>query len=624
MSVLAAVLANAALALAAVGYGGLLRHMLPDTRSALDRFGLIFLGGLGLTGTLLFDVGQAWYSRPAILVVLLPGVALGVKFAIDVVRRRETSPAGARVPIVPVPIVPAAIVAAVMLVTAVAGTVRPAGDMGYDSIAYHYLGPKVWLRDGVIRPVLDQSHTAFPALVEAEYGALMSLGGQRAPNFFAVLGISSLLLVAAGLSMRLGLQARGAWWVAALILTMPAVYDGGRSGFIDVIYAAFVLAAARVAFQAQRTGHYLLLGLFLGFAAGSKYTGLIAAALLLLVFLGVSLARTGRNSRNLLRGAVLAAAVLVLAGFPAYLRNWIVLGSPIYPPPEGLARFCHVKYLSPAAIHAFNDYIRMRGAGLGHGLLSLLLLPWNLTYHTANFNGAGGIGVAPLALAPLGFLCCLRDRFAQALAFFGLLLTLAWFFTDQESRFLIHVYTIGAILSVAGWQYARRAAPRFGPALAALVIALSVCYGLFMTARATASDLHAAVSSSFAQAERQRRIPYAASFDYLNREPSVSKVLILSSFVPGYYLNKPYVKPVGVYGEEPLPEGGDLQRILADLHALHVSHVLDVHWPGPPFALPQHNDLHLELQGTSFRLPQPPPNLTLVFEDKLQRVYRVD
>ena len=34
---------------------------------------------------------------------------------------------------------------------------EPVGDIRSDTISYHYLGPRVWLRDGVIRPVLDES-----------------------------------------------------------------------------------------------------------------------------------------------------------------------------------------------------------------------------------------------------------------------------------------------------------------------------------------------------------------------------------------------------------------------------------------------------------------------------------
>jgi hypothetical protein len=59
--------------------------------------------------------------------------------------------------------------------------------------------------------------------------------------------------VAARLPMRLGLNSCQEWWVAAIVGTMPAVYLGSHACFVDGLYAAFVLAAARIGFNAQRS-----------------------------------------------------------------------------------------------------------------------------------------------------------------------------------------------------------------------------------------------------------------------------------------------------------------------------------------------------------------------------------
>jgi hypothetical protein len=620
MSVLPAILANVVLAVAALGYGSLLRRLLPRTSSRIDRLGLTLLGGLGLLGTLLFDVGQEWFSRTAILLVIVPGEILGAIFVVDEARKTHKHATRSAIPILP-----AIVVAGVLLLTAVAGVTRPVGGMGNDAISYHFLESKIWLRDGLIRPVLDESHTAFPAIIESQYAALVAFGGERAPNFFALTGIFSMVLIASGLSNRLGLDSRETWWSAALILTMPTIYNAGVGGFIDVVYGAFVVAAARIIFDAEKTGDYLLAGMFAGFAAGTKYTGLVACVLLVLIVLLTSIFKQNQSRLRILERLSLAGAMTIAIAFPAYLRNWIFLGCPIYPPPPVLARFFHVKYMPSAAIQGFYEYIQGRGAGLGHGAVGLLLLPYNLTFHTSNFNGAGGIGLAPLALGPLGIISCHRGKFARALAAFALLLTVAWFFTDQESRFLIPVYLTLAILAVLGWRYGVQAAPRFGPALSALVIACSLLYGLLMIGRARANDLHAAVSIPFAEREEQEKIPFLPSMTYLNNERSVTKVLILNAYVPEYYLNKQYVKPVGLYGEEPLPEGHNLERIMADLHRLQVSNVLDVEWQGTSYELPQRSP-HVELpwQGMVFSLSQQPQDLVLVFEDKYQRIYRVN
>jgi hypothetical protein len=120
--------------------------------------------------------------------------------------------------------IPRLIVLLVLVLTAVAGTAEITGDWNVDAVAYHLLGPTVWLREGVIRPVLDNSTTAFPQIPETLFAVLLAVGGSRAPDFSSWLTLGLLLLISAGLAMRMGLSATQAWWVAAIVATMPAVY----------------------------------------------------------------------------------------------------------------------------------------------------------------------------------------------------------------------------------------------------------------------------------------------------------------------------------------------------------------------------------------------------------------
>ena len=93
---------------------------------------------------------------------------------------------------------PGLIVLVVLALTAVAGTAEITGDWNQDAVAYHLLGPTVWLRDGIIRPVLDNSHTAFPQIPETLFAVLLAVGGSRAPDFSSWLIFGLLLLICAG------------------------------------------------------------------------------------------------------------------------------------------------------------------------------------------------------------------------------------------------------------------------------------------------------------------------------------------------------------------------------------------------------------------------------------------
>jgi hypothetical protein len=594
--------ATSVIALAAFGAGRWLERILPASFSRLDRLACCWLGGFGLLGGVLFLIGQIAFTPVTISAVL----AAGVLASIGAFVRARTAAAGLRQNL-DVRILPAAIIALVLLLTAVAGLADITGDWGSDGAAYHLLGPKVWLRSGVIRPVLDNSHTAFPVTGEVMYGAFLALGGPHGPGFSAILTLSMFLLVVAAVSMRAGVDAGGSWWAVAFVAAMPAVYAGAHSGFVDVLYASFVLAAARIGCDAERLKHFAAFGVFCGLAIATKYTGLLALPALLLTA-GIFGAKSASpRGRLLLPGLGIAAATAFVSGAPAYVRNWILLGCPIYPPPPLLASLFQAKYLSPEAVREFHAYIYQRGGGLGRGLSAFLLLPFHLTYHTANFHGAGGIGLYALALAPFGVIASRRNPFARALALLALLLTVEWFVTQQESRFLIHVYAISAIFAVLGWRYVTSHSPGWGSFLCGATIGCSLAYGLFMIGTARANDVAAALSSSFAERQRQQHIPFLDSFRFLNNEPSVQRVLIFDRSVPPYYCDKPYLKINGQWKEEALPDIPNVRQALNHLGELHVSHALDV---------------RSEVSG--FQVPANTTGLTLVFERPDQRIYRVE
>jgi hypothetical protein len=602
MRLVAAIFANALLLVAGFGLGSLLRPLFPQNLSRLDRLAAMMAGGLGLLGTVLFLVGLAAFSRVVILSILIPAVVLGGWRIYQEARESGVKLASIRVP--PLPIT---IIALLLVVTFLGGLAEPVGDIKMDAIAYHFLGPQVWLRGAVIHVLADECHASFPATVETMYAASMSIGGARAPELFAVISLGVLLLVSFGFAVRLGLDGPRAWWAIALIATMPVVYRGAYGGFVDAIFSSFILLGLRFALDGESTGEYVLAGMFGGLAAGTKYTGLPAVVLIAMAAVLLAAVRQGTLvAKNMGRIAALGATACVVAS-PWYLRNWVALGSPIYPPPPGLLRFFHIKYMSPQAIEALAAIIRKEGLGMGHGLGSLLLLPFNFTFHPANFlNGAGGVGVCLLALAPFGILLRGRDPFVGALGFFSFMEVLGWFVTEQEARFLIHIYVLLAIFAIWGWREVAAQSPRWGRALAGAAIAISILYGLILIVPDRVPDIRAAVSADFEARRKAEEIPFVESFAYLNDEQQVKKVLVLEPRVPTFYLKKDYLKPVGRFREQTVPEGNDFERLEDKLKAYGITHVLDV-----------------RLEGHDFRVAESAQHLQLVLERGDQRVYRV-
>jgi hypothetical protein len=592
--------ATAVVSVAAFGAGTLLQSLLPTKFSALDRLACSWLGGFGLLSAVLFLVGQIAFTPIAVCLVLAAGVLAGLHPARNLIYGIADLRRANRIRWIP-----ALAIAAVLVLTAVAGIADIAGGLGHDGVAYHLLAPKVWLRDGVIRPLPDSSHTAFPASGEVIFGALELLGGPHAPGFAAAWIFALFLLVVASVAARASVPTSDTWWPVAFVASMPAVYSGAHSGFVDVLYAGFVLAAARVGIDAQRKCDFATFGIFCGLAAATKYTGLLAIPALLLMVI-VSGARP-EDRRALASNIGWALSLAAMIAAPVYIRNWIVLGCPIYPPPPVLAELFHVKYLSAQAVRGFHAYIRARGGGLGRGPLAFLLLPYNLTYHTSNFHGAGGIGLYSLALGPIGLIAWRKNAIVRALAILGLLLTIEWFVTQQESRFLIHVYAIGAVFATLGWSYVKSASSRRGAMLSAIAIGCSLAYGLSFIGSARTGDVAAVFSPERAERRRDASIPFLDCFLFANSDPSVHRLLILDPSVPAYYLDKSYVKIRGQWGEQPIANVSDAGDAIHHIQELNVSHVLDVK-----------SDL------SDFQIPKGTPGLLLVFERPNARVYRVE
>jgi hypothetical protein len=591
------------LALAAYGSGNPLLRGMPASLREWEKAIFSLAGGWGLLSLLLYLIGQVRFSRSIIvslvaLLAIVGLIALGKQLR---ARRWTWSFSDSRL------YIPAVTVLLLFQVSTIAGFAEVTGGWESDTVAYHLLGPKVWLHTGLIRSVPDNSPTAFPQTAETMFAALMVLGGPSGPGISSLLTFGLLLGVAASLGMRCGLDAAGGWWVAAIVGAMPAVFTGSHAGFVDGLYATFFLIAVRLGLEVESRAEWAVFGLFCGLVVGTKYTGLLAVPILFACVLFFRGWKGQRLVRSDWSNVITAVAAATIVSVPYYIRNWALLGCPIYPPPPALFSFCHPKYLPLKAILNLQQYIVQRGAGMGRGPVGFLLLPFHLTYNTANFHGAGGIGLVPLGLGPIGIFALRKNRFAQFLVSMGFLLTVAWFVTQQESRFLIHVYVLAAVFGVVAWRTSPFVRIPLARVVAALLVAVSLGYGALMIFKLEEDAIHAVFSPSYAARRHVAEIPFEQSFAYINQNPLARKILILDRSVPPFYLDKDYAKPFGQWGELTLPGIESSSQAVGQVHQLGFTHIMDVHSGVGDFQV---------VPGT--------PGLALEFEAENQRVYRVE
>jgi hypothetical protein len=546
-----------------------------------ERVAIAAAFGFGLLGVAFFTVGLASFTRTTLGAVVLAGGAgwFSARLRRDLAQILQAIERP-RWPWV-------AAFGASLGFLLLSGLAEPVGTMGHDGISYHLQGPRIWLREGRIVPMPDFSLTAFPVSVEAIFGALMAFSNHRAPCAIGAVFVALLLVQTHGLARWTGASPGWSLTAAAVVVTMPVIVVQSTTAFVDVPYAVYALSAVRVALLRTTPAGVIVGGAFIGFAMGTKYSGLPLAFGTVGLALVAALRRKDRTELRALAGAVCIGSLFAL---PFYLRNYLVLGSPIYPPPVALYDYLEVRYFPRAAAVAMEAYVYERGYGFGHGPLDLLLVPWRFSMSPGTFHGAGGIGIVPLALAPIGWFVARKRAGMAELTAWALFVGLVWFVTQQEARFAQVLFVLGAVLGALGasWLASRS---RLGKALSLLVTGVSIVYGAVTVVKATgpASLGPAALSAlSPSRAEKRRdEIPFRRAFEALNAAKDVGRVLIVDPKAPPYYLEHPHTKIVGMYGETPFDGPVTLTR-LAEVGVTHVFET-DKH-PAPPWLLP-----HLEL-----------------------------
>jgi len=606
IALLSAGLATAMLMLAWVSVGSAVLRPVRSILLPSERLSLAILAGAGLTGVGLFVVGQLQFSSAVvatfIAVACLPLWSPRARADLLGTWRELELPARS----VALPL------ACLVVVLVLAGLSVPVGDNGSDGISYHLLGPLVWLREHRIVPVLDMSHTAFPAAIETLFAAGMALSNERAPGLLGAALCLAVVVQVFGFARWLGSSVRWAQGASLLVACIPVVTVLGPSPFVDVEYAGFALAAVRLLLGAS-PAHSYAGALFLGLAMATKYNGLTLCVSTLAIFGAHRRFSRGSETASTLKEIAVCALCAFILAAPFYLRNWIFLGNPIYPPPPLLARLMPPKAFPMAASIDFQNYIRERGKGLGRGVFDLLALPWRFTFHTASFHGAGGVGVAPLAFIPAAMVAKWNRTLGYVLAW-GALNTLVWFAVQQEARFLLPVILAGVAAAVLGAEALVETFPRLGRLGVGAVMVLSVVYGGSVEAKALTPVILSTVSTAREAVRLRDNVPYLRAFAFLNALPEPCRVLLLGPSVPPYYLKKDYVKIRGGYGEVPIEGVVDSASALASLHQLRITHVMDV----------RASEQSTASAAERFLIPlPPPPNLELLTEIDSARVFRV-
>ena len=205
--------------------------------------------------------------------------------------------------------------------------------MGWDECASHLPAAREIVQSGRITFNPEIKFNSFPQNAEMLYVwaiAHSPIQSAHYVNFLAFL-FSLLALVRLGRSMftpKIG-------WLAALIMGIVGIvqYQAVHSN-VDIWVMFYFLAAIMVGCEAAKSSSLrkvLLVGIFIGAAAGVRYSGLIGVLTLIPAFIAIG-SWTKTTNREIPRWSYWVAILLaLLVASPWYIRNIVWFNNPYFP-----------------------------------------------------------------------------------------------------------------------------------------------------------------------------------------------------------------------------------------------------------------------------------------------------
>ena len=452
----------------------------------------------------------------------------------------------------------------------------------FDTLAYHFAQPELWLIQGRIAPEVWSLHSWFPPGMSVLYGIGMGAGGPTWANDANLL-VGLLLL---GLVFDLGRRwygDAGGLAAAALLVALPIVTYALAVPAADLAHGTFAAAAlgalmlrrdSRDPRWSRRAG-WLAAG-----AVMTKYLGLLVP-----LFVGAAWLVARRRSAGTPRHGRLGDLVgyvgpSLLLLLPWLAANTIVTGNPVAPVLAGVVATTGLADGGAAsfAVDARGGFPSISDARLLGPRLFSGDDDESRIYPTPAW------GWTPLALLPAVLLALGRESRVRHLIMLIATLFGLWFVTFRWERFLIAVSALLALAlagsATAAWKRGgvHRAIPLVGFLVGATVLfqswlAIDGFTGAFPVARGTER----------AEAFLERSFATIKVYNEANRrlDPSVNRILLLGE-MRHYGLEIPRAAPTG-FNTHPLAlalaRGVPPESVGHELRRLGYSHlIVDVSW----------------------------------------------
>jgi hypothetical protein len=485
-------------ALSAWGWGSVLLRRLAF-RDAFEGAVLAVAAGIGILGSLFHALGLAGSLTPAAVLLLLVLPAPGLLLRPTALARPDRPRRGVLL-----------LVAALGLGPALWLALYP--PTAFDATLYHLPAARAFAEIHAVPFLPTLRFPVFPQLMEILFAAALVVSDDITAQLvhFLCLAAGAALLCAWGRRLR---SERAGLWAAAAFLGNPLVLSVGAAANVDVGIALFGGAAVFTWWLWREEGDerwILWSGVFAGFAASTKYTGLFMLAALPVFCLFSARGHGG------LRAAAKLLGTAALVALPFYARIVAETGNPLFP--------YFARWFGPNAWSQPYDPMGSEGP-LSKTIVStrvrLLDEPMRLAKIPIKLvTPGGGFGketiYSPwnLLLAPLLIWPGLADRRLRPLVLLSLAYCFVWYVAIPDRRYLFLVVPALTVVAAAGldrivrWQ-------KTGPVTAAIFLVL-VSPGLLWTGRATWKRGPLPATPKEREAYLARAVPVSAALASLN------------------------------------------------------------------------------------------------------------
>ena len=300
-----------------------------------------------------------------------------------------------------------------------------------DDLIYHLNVPKRILQTGALLADPFSLTTNFPMLFEMPFTALLASEWPISPLLLNVLYLYGYALAFAAF-LRSELRVTLPWTLAATLafVWIPLHYAIVQSCYVELFLGLVTLLGLQFYLRSLSADglprDWLMSMLFLGFGAATKYLGLWPLAAVVLA----ELVRPAERRRLAL--GILVAALVAL---PWYVKNWLLLGNPLYP---------FAPQLFPTPELSVDRYIKMKTLldfyNEGTALKDYFMLPLRVLWAGDWTPQPGSFGFG----GKLSLLCVLaafsggyQGQGARTIRWMLLVYLVVWTASAQNVRYLM-------------------------------------------------------------------------------------------------------------------------------------------------------------------------------------------